>query len=289
MTTHHFTTHLLNTIWIATLLLSASIDMFSQCSDGGVCSIGNRSHQKTERLPNHIGVSIGTGYSGKADDVRYTTVRLSVNEDLNDNMQLQISVPYNMQSGPLGRTQGIGDPIASYSYTLLNGRSESIRLQVGVRIGFGAANVDSLPMAYQNGLGSTDLIFGASYNINEWNISAGFQLAGRRNNNITHLQRGNDVLVRAGYTITYESFRIMPEILGIHRLSESTSQSPSNDIISIPGSQQSQINIALDLKYVINTNITVQLFAASPLLQRKNNIDGLTRAFTLQAGAEASF
>jgi hypothetical protein len=103
-------------------------------------------------------------------------------------------------------------------------------------------------MAYQSGLGSNDLIFALNYSYDQLGVGIGYQLAGERNENISKLKRGDDLLVRASYNFLQDKFTITPQILFIKRLGKSkyrkfVGRGPMESYIDVDKSHQTQVNL----------------------------------------------
>jgi hypothetical protein len=60
--------------------------------------------------------------------------------------------------------------------------------------------------------------------------------------------------------------------------------SSSDAIVSVPGSDQFQINLGLRVRQEVSSRFGVELLGALPLLARDVNVDGLKRALTLSVG-----
>jgi hypothetical protein len=106
------------------------------------------------------------------------------------------------------------------------------------------------------------------------------------------LRRGDDVLVRAGYKLPLQDLRITGEILAIKRLQESTvlnSAGRPDDFVSVPGSDQLQINVVGQAIYSVSDGYSLQAQLALPLRNREVNVDGLTRSVSLAFGVAYLF
>jgi hypothetical protein len=270
---------------ILLLFLLSSILIFPQCSDAGICSLGGQesdSHNKNLRL----GLGYQYGYSSKTDEITYNSIGLDGKYSLND-FTLTILLPFNHQTGPLGNVSGIGDLLLTGSYNLLSGYEIPLNIHGGVKLATGNDNKGNLPQAYQSGLGSNDILIGISSAYNNMYVLAGYQIAGGRNDNIQQVKRGDDLLFSVGYNQNVsENFTGGLELLLIKRLDETSIVDPAlpGNFISVPESDNLQINGALTLLYMVSENLGVNFFGAIPFRQRPVNIDGLTRSITLAGG-----
>lgn len=273
------------------LLFLVVYDLFSQCSDAGICTL--KDHQQNTAKRFSVGISYLYGKSSKVDDINYHTARVDGSASLQDNVVLSFLIPYNSQSGPLGSVSGIGDIIGAVQYKFLQSSQIELSVQAGMKFSTGDANKSSgLPQRYQNGLGSNDLLFGI-YGVHDlYNFTIGYQKAGERNNNaVTRLKRGDDLLVRVGATVPVEPFIFNISYLLIRRLSTSSVQDTSlnGTFVDIPKSDQTQLNIVADIDVQLNETLTLRSGFAFPFLKRDVNVDGLTRAITLSFGFLAYF
>jgi len=264
--------------------------ILAQCSDAGVCSIGQHSDS-----PQH---SISFGYqfwkSTKTDDLTFHSVNLSADLHLFDDSRLFLGIPYNSQSGPLGSTGGPGDLTIIWTQRLLTNESEQLSVQFGGKLALAEDNAGKLPQAYQSGLGTNDLLFGLTYTYEAWSFTGAYQQPfGRSENIIDRLKRGGDLLMGVSYTHQLESFTLGGDVLFIKRLSLSSvlaaGTSPNKVFLTLPGSAQSQINIVGRASYALSAKTEVKGTFAVPMIKRSVNVDGLTRSISLSIGLSTSF
>lgn len=278
------------TQFIILVALSAYMSKgYAQCSDAGVCSVGGHLMEKENRSLFNISVSYKYGYSGKDDGVKYNSFQVGALYNVLEKTSLQFSIPYNMQSGQLGNVSGIGDLLVSINQNLYSDENSGINASFGVKLVTGDDNKDNLPMAYQSGMGSNDLIFALSYFYYKISFDAGYQLAGKRNNNLLKLKRGNDLLVRASYNLNFDKVIIVPQLLFIKRLEKSSivnllSMAPTESYIDVDKSDQTQLNLLTNFQFKINEYFMLFADFAVPFINREVNVDGLTRAFSASAG-----
>lgn len=277
------------TLLLLLILSGNSIQVIGQCSDAGVCSVGNKMDDNNDNI-----LSVYAGYkfgsSGKEDDVKYHSFHFGATYNVFKRTSLQLSIPYNLQSGPLGDVSGIGDLIVSITHNIISDDNSSLNASIGGKFETGDDNKDNLPMAYQSGLGSNDIIFAFDYNYNDFGVGIGYQLAGERNKNIIKLKRGDDFLLRASYNYSINDFKIIPQLLFIKRLAKSSvldtvnSSMDEETYVDVDDSDQAQLNLLLVLQYEINKNLSLLADFAVPFIKRKTNVDGLTRAFSASIG-----
>jgi hypothetical protein len=272
------------------ILLLTSVYLFPQCSDAGICSIGGP--QGDEIRDYSISLSYQYGYSGKDDDISYNSVLLNAKYYYSGSSFLLLSLPYNSQSGPLGSVSGIGDLIILGSQNIYSTESLSLSVQAGAKLATAKVDADDLPQNYQSGLGSNDILLGVSGEYKNLYSSLGYQIAGRRNDNIQQVERGDDFLYSAGYShgLTTQLKGAL-EFLIIKRIGETSIVDPASpgNYINISESDNLQINGAVNLSYIISENFDINLFGAVPFRKRPVNIDGLTRSLSLAAGVSWRF
>lgn len=270
-----------------------SSQIIAQCSDAGVCSVG---HTMGDNNDNILDVNVGYkfGSSGKEDDVKYHSFQLAAIYNVFEKTTLQISIPYNIQSGPLGDVNGIGDLLVSISQNIISDNNSSLNASIGAKFATGKDNVENLPMAYQSGLGSNDILFALNYSYNNIGFGIGYQIAGGRNKNVIKLERGDDLLLRASYNFLLDQITIQPQILFIKRLSKSNvvnsaSMAPMETYIDVENSDQSQLNLLTVIQHKINKNYSLFADFAIPFIKREVNVDGLTRSFSASIGVQLNF
>jgi hypothetical protein len=280
------------TILSLLLLLFSSYGFLSnaQCSDAGVCSLG---HTMSDNDDNILDINLGYkfGSSGKEDDVKYHSFLLGAAYNILEKTSVQMSMPYNIQSGPLGDVNGIGDLLVSVTQNFISENNSSLDASIGAKFATGEDNAANLPMAYQSGLGSNDILFGLNYSYKNFGFGVGYQLAGGRNNNVIKLERGDDLLIRASYNFLLDKFSITPQLLFIKRLAKSSildtsSMTSTETYIDVDNSDQAQLNFLTVVQYQINKNYSLFADFALPFIKREVNVDGLTRSFSASIGVQ---
>jgi hypothetical protein len=266
---------------------------FSQCSDAGICSVGEHTSERNNA------VSFGAiyGSSGKDDDISFFSFKLSgmffpfsSNEGFFQNSSFVVEAPFNIQKGPAGSVNGFGDLTILFNQPVYKSDFDLI-FTIGAKIATANVNANSLPQAYQSGLGTNDILLGLSLVYESLNFSAGYQkTTGRSSNSLTRLKRGDDLLIKTGYRFKLDNLTLSPELLYIQRIGESNVIVPSvinETFISIPGSDQNQLNLLVNLNYRLGEDYSLQAGFALPFIKRKINVDGLTRKFS--AGVELQY
>jgi hypothetical protein len=269
-------------------VISNSIENYAQCSDAGICQLSGHSMGEDDEVLFTISGFYKYGYSGKEDDVQFNSLQLNGTYNLFSNTSIQFLIPYNIQSGPAGDVNGIGDLILSLNQNLLSDKGSSLDASIGIKMATGDDNKDNLPQVYQSGLGMNDVLFALNYNYHKLSVGAGYQISGGRNNNITRLEKGDDLLLRASYNLSFNQLSITPQLLFIQRLAKSsildTTSTDEEKFVEVDNSDQAQLNFLTVLEYQIAENISLVGDFAIPFIKREVNVDGLKRAFSASVG-----
>ena len=268
-----------------------SVENYAQCSDAGVCSIGGHSMEKESKSIFDFSVAYKFGTSGKEDDVQFHALQLNGSYNVFDNSSVQFALPFNIQSGPLGDVNGIGDLILSWKQKLFSDESSSFDASIGVKLATGDDNKDNLPQVYQSGLGANDILFAVNYSYDKFSVGAGYQLAGGRNENYYRLERGDDLILRAGYQLYFDHISITPQILFIKRLAKSSildTTTTQETFVEVENSDQIQLNLLVLTNYQVSNNFSLFFDFAVPFIKREVNVDGLTRALSASVGIKFS-
>jgi len=266
---------------------------FAQCSDAGVCQLSDHSFDVENSTPLDVSVSYKFGSSGKDDDVQFHSFQLNGSYNLFDNSSIQLLIPYNFQSGPASNVNGVGDLILSWNQKLLSDENSSLSASIGVKIATGSDKKDYLHQVYQSGLGTNDLLFALNYSYNSISLSAGYQMAGGRNDNVLKLKRGDDLLLRGAYNLTFGEINITPQLLFIKRLSKSSiidfsTGAMIDKYVDVDKSDQTQLNLLTAFQYDFSGVYSLIGEFAIPFLKREVNVDGLTRVFSASVGVRFS-
>ena len=279
---------------LTAILIAANFylsETYAQCSDAGICQLGGHSMEDEDEILLSISGFYKYGYSGKEDDVQFNSLQLNVSFNAFSNSSIQFLVPYNFQSGPAGNVNGIGDLILSLNQNLLTDKSSSLDASIGIKLGTGDDNKDNLPQVYQSGLGMNDVLIALNYAYNKLSVGAGYQISGERNNNITRLEKGDDLLLRASYNLSFEQLSITPQLLYIQRLAKSSildTTSVEEAFVEVDKSDQAQLNFLTVFRYKIDDYFTLVGDFAIPFIKREVNVDGLTRVFSASVGVSFS-
>ena len=278
------------------------------CSDAGFCTIGVlRGNQPSDNVYNTrwgLNTSVGIADGG----VFIGTNTLEYNRNIGKKSFLQIKQPLVISSGSLGSTIGLGDLSISLSQRIYSQDNIHLDALIGSKIAVGSttfqANGLDLPMPYQTGLGTNDLILGLSYKVSKWHFVIGYQQPfGRANNNFlkqywqadevkdyfnsAHLLRKSDLLLRIERFINIDKkWSASIGVLPILHLGEDeiTLKDGTNGVIKNSGGLT--LNINAGFSYQLNDFNAIKATISAPLLIREMRPDGLTRTFVIGIGFE---
>lgn len=158
-----------------------------------------------------------------------------------------------------------------------------------------SAGLLPLPMPYQPGLGTNDLIGAIAFNYKTWQFSGAYQHVLRHTNRnmflhntwpgnelampyfeSARLRRGNDVLLRIAKNFTRNRFTASPGMLLLYRLQEDEVNGTA-----VKGADGITLNATATFSYLMPNAAAISLLAGSPLVVREARPDGLTRALVI--------
>lgn len=292
---------MINKLTLAVLLISISCNIYSQCSDAGVCVIGK--HQVNEFVINKYIITFGYIYgksgleadiNGNTNDLSFGTLQLEADIDISKGFRVNGSLPYVFVTGPLGENNGIGDMAVTFSKVFSVKKKNLLTFFIGGKFATGKVNSsDSLPQRYMPGLGTNDIIAGAVFTRENYYFGIGYQKPfGRSDNYTTRLKRGDDVFFRAGFFEQFNKIGVKAEILTILRLQPSSvlnTVSLSETFIEVAGSNEAQVNLVASASFKPSDNVTFSGLAAIPFLKRNYNFDGLKRTLTISGMVSYNF
>ncbi len=267
------------------------------CSDAGLCTVsalntgfGKENRSTTGKFYTIFGL-------GEQNVINITT-QIEANLPTFKNQTVQIKLPYNFTFGNLGSISGLGDLTISLNQQLLAVNKYTLSVVTGLKIPSNDANRSlngfPLPMAYQTGLGTYDIILGVSLNIKTWHLSFGYQHPfGHNQNQFEHkadnpqyfnnynqsyyLKRADDIMLRIEKEIKANEFNLAFSVLPIYHLSD--------DIIfgnqKVAGSSGLTLNLNAKANKQLKNNIALSLALGAPIIDRKVRPDGLTRSFVI--------
>ena len=182
----------LGIILLSLLLLATSRNYAQGCSDAGVCTIDAI---KQNTIPGrdiantNNWLSAGTGYAKGERGTNIYTMQLEYTRRVAANLFVTGKLSYNYINGELGNSSGPGDLFLTIEKKLKATTTWKKSVFTGLKIPFTSANKKinelDLPMVYQPGLGTTDLLLGITASTRFIGFSLAFQqpLSGSNYNN----------------------------------------------------------------------------------------------------------
>ena len=277
------------------------------CSDAGFCTMG--AMKPDQHFDNRIKLRLRSiefsHYLGLTKfDNRILVYTVDFNVAFNDKTNLQIKLPYQYAEGRLGSSQGLGDVSLSLSYNLINKEAFQVNATLGTKIPTGTPNQmtasgRSLPMYYQNTLGTYDFIAGISLITRNWLIATGYQRALNRVDNrflwrdwvgtenqvwsdhypqANQLFRGDDIMLRVEYNLRFSRFNANTGLLAIYRPTRDRIKVGEREI-TVDGTDGLALTYLLGFGYKFNVRSAIKVGTGFRLRRRAKNPDGLSREF----------
>lgn len=283
------------------------------CSDAGFCTIINPPPAVDDSLnttseKNKINLS---ALYGKGDfNINIFSASIAYRRTLSEKFAIDGKLGFQSTDGELGKASGVNDAYLSFLYNSVKASHTSTVL-LGIKIPVSdASETDntaplpdgiSLPMPYQPGQGTWDIIAGYEYGWKNFSLSAGLQLPvnnGNKNNFLppsymflemladkylptNEFERKADVLLRAKYSLQPKKGRLTftGGILPIYHLEDDSYADAAGVRHEITGSKGLTLNLNLFVQYDINGKSNLVLTLAAPAVTRESRPDGLTREF----------
>jgi hypothetical protein len=317
-------------------LLALSTRLIAQgCSDAGVCSAGPMGQINTTTdstgadEPRHF-ARLQFSYAIGEQGVTIVQVQPEIGFGLTKRFGIQLKVPYVSTSGNLGENSGIGDLVFTTSYAFMDQRERKLTGIAGLRVPTGetspqpleqtsfGADFKPLPMPYQPGLGTLDLLLGVQYRIKRWTGALAYQhVLNQGNENLfyhepwdgdadalkyfesAYLERANDAVARVQYALPIGKLALQPGLLAIYHLGLDSrlevDQTPDPWDLEpfvrrdIEGSDGLTLNITADARYPLGDRWSIEGTFGSPVVTRRVRPDGLTRSLVAGLGVRFAF
>lgn len=276
------------------------------CSDAGFCSAGSLQAASGSQSEHRSMVSLKATYGAGEKGVTVFQIAPELEWVFRERHSIQASLPYVMTSGKLANHSGIGDALISYSHTIPFDEDRKLGLTLGFRLPTGTTDepfdsTRTLPMPYQTGLGTTDLILGTSLTWHQWIMAVGVQMVLDNGNKNTYydsglgyfdsngLERGNDALIRVGRLFKLGKVNITPSVLAIYRLNKDEVQDFFGNRRQLKGSDGLTLNLNLAATVPLNERFSLRADAGAPAIVRDVRADGLTRSFAASLAVRYHF
>jgi hypothetical protein len=293
-------------------ILVISYLSYSQgCSDAGVCSLP--AHEDSNQRNYVIGFEQGWGMA--KHQVNIFNSNLEFYFDLSEKLTVSGFGPFVNTINELETSSGVGDPIVVLSYRNKLG-DNLYEIDLGARLPIGEDNntisQSGLPMYWQQGLGTFDVIARLGYRLEEWDFLIGAQIPLTENNDNSfipssrsefvnfepsnQLSRAADLIGRIRYNLyENEKFGVKVGALGVYAIDESSYlgntnliiEEPSlinNDRITLQDSDGLVLNIIAGADYSLTEKTKFTLEFGAPIIDRHSEPSGLDRALQLNVG-----
>lgn len=291
------------------LLVSTFVafNLFSQgCSDAGFCSLGNitphMDHFQNQSKENMIRLGFSYGKSLHSLNVynpyfEYTRI---VNQNISFNTRINFMghAGNDIQTGELGDVYFTGDFKLAPKFKTVVGFK--IPLQKGNKIKRGI----TLPMDYQNTLGTLDFLWALQTNLNNIHLALGWQQPLTQNDNqffttdfvaseefptTNGFRRNPDVWMRFSYPIHKDRWSFIPNLLPIYHLGNDSYVDEFGMRKSILGSKGLTLNADLQIDYKLCSNNIIGFNIAAPIVSRDAQPEGMGRKYVLTLDYRKSF
>ena len=310
-----------NAILIVSLFFIQFYSYAQGCSDAGFCTLdANSSATQSTDKDNTMLSSVSLGFSfGKAEyDISVVAPYLTYKRYITENTKLETKVTSSYQEGNGVSSSGLSDLFLYSTTKLKNNASYSFGLKIPFNKGNetwyneAADHYYTLPLNYQNSLGTFDLLLGSEFSYQNIHMSVALQQPLTQNENafiagevgqdsaFVNFQTTNgfgrkgDILTRFTYPISLAEHKLnfSPAMLFIYHLGKDT-YTEKNDAETltkvIEGSDGLTVNATMFLDYSLNSSNVIRLFTGVPLLVREARPDGLTRSFVAGLDYSISF
>lgn len=282
------------------------------CSDAGFCTMGAMKpdqpyNKKMELKLRTLELSFYRGSTTLTPIIYVATV--DMNFSLNRKTSFQVKLPYQMVSGQLADTQGVGDISLCVTRNIYTSDRFDINFTVGGKLPTNRSDLftsegNALPMYYQTSLGTYDIITGISVINRKWLFATGIQIPLNSNNNqfdwhrwqdndpdelayvrkypnSTYLHRGIDVMFRVERNFRLSRFNFSVGLLPIYRI--------KSDVITdftgarVDHDANGNVGEGLAMSWIttagynFNVKSGVRLLVGHQIQQRAFSPDGLTR------------
>ena len=280
------------------------------CSDAGFCTInslkanaldGNQSNKSNQ-------LSFGISAGAADNDVSIFGSHISYKNQVNKDFGFDLKLTFLSQSSSLTNSSGLSDLYASATFNASENAQFTAGLKIPLNDGNKKLNNLSLPMDFQNSLGTTDLILGFSTSIEKLQLTAAIQQPISQNENAflstnypvnsafrqfqsTNMyERKGDVLLRISYPfVEKEKWKITPSLLPIYHLANDEFTDMSNVKREIAGSNGLTLNGNIFVEHAINKTNKIELGFGAPFVVRTARPDGLTREFIVSLDYKIMF
>lgn len=284
--------------------------MAQGCSDAGVCTIhsikmlSKTDEESTGRKAMNP-FSAGTGFAKGERNTNIYTLQFEYSRQLAREYTITGKLNYNFIKGELGQTSGPGDFFLTLEKKITTHTKWTKSVFGGIKIPISNANKTKngagLPMVYQPGLGTTDLLLGFGLTDEKLAITLAWQqpLSGANKNSFlssrftSHMAavyypgsnqfiRKSDIVIRLSRNFRPGNrFLLQPGLLAIGHTGADSYEDETGNRKKINGSKGITLNAIALLQYNTGKKGSIGISGGLPLAVRAERPDGLTRKFVL--------
>lgn len=292
-------TNYLNIVLFCVLSTPISFGVKAQgCSDAGLCTApGMTLDHPVDSATYKNQIKTGASYGLAEDDISVSGLYFQYLRGLTKKASISARINWQQNDGEAGSYSAFSDIFLTSEYQANHQWGITFGLKIPLTDGNITKDGISLPMDYQPGLGTFDLLLGTSYTKGSFAVNAGLQLPLSQNDNqylsemvpeesslsqfqsTNKFNRSGDVLLRISYTFLFSAskFYITPSLLPIYHISEDTYEDGFGNEVDIKGSQGLTLNGNLEAGFSKNRH-SLELGYAMPFIVRDARPDGLTRS-----------
>lgn len=273
-----------------TILLTLTRVGYSQISEDNLWSL--KSALRDSYRP-AITVNYMLGGGDSKSNLSYTSYRISADATLFESTKLWGSIPINTQNGPLGSITGIGDLMLTVEQRFLDIAGIDVSAEISTKFATGSTTSgDSLPLGYQSGTGTNDLLLGVNLGSKNINFGIGYQfIGGRSANELTQLKQGDRFVVHAGYMYRGDKLDLGGDVVATQPLDKASVLNPieqGEKFIDVLGSDRLQMDLILKGRYKFNESIAMTASLAFPVISNSESLY-LARTTSAALGVALSF
>lgn len=293
------------TFGLLLLILPSSLSA-QGCSDAGLCTLGQLEDSITDKNATRISLTPSFGIGERFIGI-FSPV-LDFEQDIGD-FRLAVKVPYMLSFGKEYNANGVGDITLSASYLFLKGKGkgkvkEQASFTAGIKLPSGKTNKQDeglpLPMAFQTGLGSTDLILALNYSTSMlWAFGLAYQHPLEQDNEneflpvpegddflvdfypSRKLERAPDLMFRADKHFSGENLKWRAGVITVYHLDKDSYLNEAGVRTMLEDSQGITINVNGGFSREIRNQLRFELLMGVPVYARDDRPDGLTRNLVL--------
>lgn len=283
-------------------------NLFSQgCSDAGFCSLGGvmpltENYNPTTK-PSLL--RLGFAYGKGNNSLNVYNPFLEYTRSVNQNVSFSTRINFMAHAGNDIQTGEIGDIYFTGNFKIAPKFKTTLGFKVPLQKGNKVKRGITLPMDYQNTLGTLDFLWALETNINNrLHFALGWQQPLTQNENMffttdlvaseefpttNGFRRNPDVWVRVSYPISCDKWTFVPNLLPIYHLGNDSYIDEFGMRKPIVGSKGVTLNADLQIDYKPCKNNTIGLNLAAPLITRDVQPEGMGRKFVITLDYRKSF